>query len=345
MRRLLVFLLTVAVAISATGCLSHREDADPQHLAVPDGGVREYVPVADGYERTPLFIGMTYGQALSAAGKIDFSVYAEDAADEDRNPHYDSWTVVSQEPSPGESTRGGARLKVLPNTDAGPLVTAALAFDPHLEEERFTGVVAGYGENGLNQRTVVVDRAEIQLDMVAPISGACDAGVLGVESQRAKERVVPIGANVLVVMSEEGEDRGFLHPWPEEVEPPAASINEMLVRSGWWQPDGSAFDGGFEVNHPEVASVPYTVGTGPSTGAELIYAPLIAAAGSEGNPVPSGWVRGLPGHCGCRCRELRRIQGGIRQAHRGWEAKYQRRVEAGYYTCRDGDGDGFCNED
>lgn len=343
MHRLSASLALLAILIATAGC-SSLPDTEPQHLPTPEGGVREYYPLTGTDVRMPLFIGMTYGEAASSAKKLDMTVMAEDASSEDRNPQYSGWTVIAQDPAPGTAARNSVKLLLLPSDHAQEKVEAALAEDPHVDEERFTGVVTGYGEQSLSLDIIQVDGVSVQLDLIDPMSADCGAGKYSGQAQAARESLIPVGAQVLVVMAEKGDDRAFLHAWPAQADPPLASLNEQLVRSGWWEPEVT-FDGGFRTNDPRVASMPYTPAAGSlSQGVRADYAPLIAAAGTEN-------IQTSPGaYAACQSvadADVAAFLASTEETNRRiaeLEAEYQRRQESGSNTCIDGDGDGICYE-
>ncbi len=333
----------LAATLLLTAC-NGVEDTEPTWLSAPEGGVREYYDL-DRFDdlRTPIFVGLTFGQAESVGEKLDLYIGEDDASEENRVVHYD-WVIVSQSPAPGEAmaTTDGVEVLALPPDEAKKILEDAVPIDPHIDEQRFTGVVTGYGES-LNPNIVIVDDAIVDLDLIDPIAANCESFDADVaEATAAKTRLLPVGTEVLVVRSAQGDDHGFVHYWPTiDEEPPAGSINELLVRTAWWQPADLSFDGGFGIDLDwQVASAPYapaqSVGPGPAS----TYAPLIAQAGTEAVDARAG------GFASCVSAAEADVAASIAYAEeteqriRELEIELENRVT----TCRDGDGDGICHE-
>lgn len=333
----------LVVALLLAAC-SGVEDTEPTWLYAPEGGVREYYDL-DHFDdlRTPVFVGLTFGQAESVGEKLDLYIGEDDATDENRVVHYD-WVVVSQNPAPGEAiaTTDGVEVLALPPDEAKKVLENAVPVDPHIDEQRFTGVVTGYGES-LNPNIVIVDDATVDLDLIDPIAANCESfGADVAEAMAAKTRLLPVGTEVLVVRSAQGKDHGFIHYWPMiGEEPPVGSVNELLVRTAWWQPADLSFDGGFGIDLDwQVASAPYVPAQSVDPGPASTYAPLIAQAGTEAIGARAG------GFASCVSAAEADVAASIAYSEdmerriRELEIELENRVT----TCRDGDGDGICHE-
>lgn len=333
----------LAAVLLLAGC-SGIEDTEPTWLPVPEGGVREYYDL-DQFDDlcTPLFVGLTFGQSESVGEKLDLYIGEDDASEENRVVHYD-WVIVSQNPAPGEAitTMDGVEVLALPPEEAEKVLENLVPIDPHIDEQRFTGVVTGYGES-LNPNIVIVDDAVVDLDLIDPIAANCALhGADVAEATAAKKRLLPVGTEVLVVRSVQGDDHGFIHYWPAVGdEPPAGSVNELLVRTAWWQPADLSFDGGFGINLDwQVASAPYAPAKTVDPGPASTYAPLIAQAGTEAIDARAG------GFASCVSTAEADVAASIAYAEeterriRELEVELENRVT----TCRDGDGDGVCHE-
>jgi len=242
---------------------------------------------------------------------------------------------------------------VMKTGESPDAVARYLADDPHIDESRFTGLVTGYGDEGdLGARTVMVDSAIVNLDLIAPIADGCGIELqAGLEQARlAKQDLLPVGAPVLVVRSEDHDDDGFVHLGEESANDPVhslaadGSVNESLVRTGWWTPNTIDFDGGFVANRSDgVAFVAFT--PGPSLSAvQLQYAGPIAAAATTAvgaKQTGLGMCRALAeSDASAWLKTLAESEERTRQ----WTLEYEKRVKEGYYSCRDGDGDGICHE-
>lgn len=326
--------------------------ATPTPVAPEPLEVREFWPLDERYDDylMPDVVGMPLDEAKTLLDKWDPYLKEEDASGDGRRAWADgNWTVVSQHPLPGapQTSGRGVDLGILKHEEVGDSLDDLPAEDRHVYDRVFTGTVTAHGEY---PRQLFVDGAELQLDLVAPIAEGCGIEYIdGTDSAYAAQlATIPLGARVLVVRSEQGDDRAFVHVLVDDqlvAEPPLESANEALVRTGWWAPESNPFDGGFSENLDQSVSfdVWSTDGYG-LTETQMKYAPLIAAAGNEGVDASAAGL-GL-------CREAAerqadqwvKQQAEVKESIRRWTLEHERRVREGYYSCRDGDGDGVCYE-
>jgi hypothetical protein len=317
--------------------------------------IREYYPLSQFDDfRLPQLVGMTLAAAEEAVDPWRLKVRTEDASASDRRAWIASnWTVVDQHPVKGEPMREGQviKLQLLKNEESDSAVASSLSYDFHEYESRFTGTVTGYGRSGeADWDTVVVDDVPVRLDLIEPVREGC--GFENTATARAaKEALLPVGSQVIFVRSEEGSSYGFIHPVgaATNVDSPASpeySANEALVRGGWWAPSRH-FTGGFggwSTESVRVSFEKFSPNASSLNEVQKDYAPFIADAGNAG-------VSAAIGGLGV-CRGFEETKLGIWEAasaeyaerDRLWQIQYEQRVRTGYYSCRDGDGDGFCNE-
>jgi hypothetical protein len=328
--------------------------AEPAPSVQEAAAIREYWPLRHDL-RVPQFIGMNLADAREEAERV--GVHLKDEDDRDNRIVWvaSNWTVVAQDTPAGSDERGGTyvRVRVLKNDEVDQALIAADDVDVHRDQRVFSGRVTGYPRDaGRSTSAVSVDGVGLSLDMVSPLAPGCGSpvdGGLGAATAEL-EKNLPIGQRVLVVMSEQGQDEAFLHVLSDTsndpaVAPPGDSVNERLVRSGWWVPAGGAIDGGVGVSgyaDTAVALRPYELRGSDDTQAAA-YAPLIAAAGNDAVTQYIGTV----GECH-RAAEAELEAERIRWAENERErdriiAEAEWRANQPVY-CRDGDGDGICNE-
>lgn len=269
-----------------------------------------------------------------------------------------NWTVVEQELAPGRGMEEGAtvRVRVLKHEEARAEIAANppnTVYDPHVDEKVFSGTVTGYAREGtIDVSTVLVDGTPVTMDLIQPLAPLCGSALKeGLEEAGAElERQLPVGTHVLVVRSERYSPDGFIHVLEPnvlvpDVAPPAGSVNESLVLTGWWIPDWT-MEGGIGLTgygDKSTAFLPYSP-TFSVKGQALAYVPHIAQAGDSAVEQYIGTV----GDC-------RRAAEADRETYvRAWAEKEKernaliadlnRRIKAGEFNCRDGDGDGRCYE-
>ncbi|MER3386851.1 MAG: PASTA domain-containing protein [Microcella pacifica] len=364
--------LVVALLLSTSGCISldrlapPREEPALQTTDVPEtdsdeevaGGVtqvREYWPLDDDL-RIPQFVGMNLDDAIDLANRLRLNVNDEDAWNERNIWNRSNWTVVWQNFAPGRPAgeKTYVDLRALKHDEITSEVTDTLAFDLHTDERMFTGTITGYERDGLvGISTVFVDAKPVQLDLISPLAPGCGSALKeGLDAAReALVGELPIGQRVLVVMSEKYADAGFIHVLEGRsvdpvVTPPEDSVNERLIRTGWWVPDSLSMEGGIGLDSYGESTVAFELYSPRSsiTSQAVDYVRYIAQAGDEA-------VRKYIGTVG----DCRRAAEADRDAYiDSWreaererlarEAELERLVESGHYNCRDGDGDGICYE-
>lgn len=316
--------------------------------------MREYWPLS-GDLRMPQLVGMNLADALDEAKQLRLTLRYEDDHNDRAVFMPSNWTVVSQDIAPATDSREGdwVEVRVLKHDEVTDEVTEALAYDLHRGERSFTGTITGYERDmTFDVSTVLVDAAPVSLDLISPLAPLCGSPLKdGLTAAAAElEKQLPIGQRVLVVMSRAGESHGFIHvlgPADEtETSPPADSVNERLIRTGWWVPDASQMEGGVGVEgwgSEVVAFTPYAPRY-PAESQAVVYVPFIAQAGDQ---AVANYV-GTIGDCR-RAAEadanayVARWQEAEREREKAI-AEMEERIRSGYYLCRDGDGDGVCYE-
>jgi len=229
-----------------------------------------------------------------------------------------------------------------------------------LSEGESLGLVTGYaklsGDFGDDrQTTIYVDDVAVELDLIWPYSAHCVERELVQDkafssAQDALQKLLPLGTYVLVVKSgyEKGEwvaDRrkAFVHVLDRDSKrpistPPARSVNEQLVLTGFWVP----FEKGFEFDYYTYGAVYGEFNVDYLSEKQEEYAPLILAAGNEAR---SNQVGAMPV---CNVLAINYLVDGFygalsafrdnEEEDRLWWIKYRSS------SCRDGDGDGVCYE-
>ena len=222
----------------------------------------------------------------------------------------------------------------------------------HGGEASFTGVVTGYeaneGEYGIDcdgADCVRVDKATVNLDLITTFGASCLESVDEAEAVRVKEDLLPIGTEVGVIRGDTGDEfSGFIHIRDEVNinEPVRGSANEQLVTSGYWVPDASAFNVR-EVQEGKAATYGLDY---PLSPIQTQYAPYIleAANGARANAI--GGQEQCIAQLIADQEEKRRLEEEKQKyIKEGGEIRQQwLRDNPGSLYCRDGDGDGVCNE-
>lgn len=254
----------------------------------------------------------------------------------------------------------GLALSACTVTSDPESVTPAANQIQQIAENRFIGRVTSYGVDtegygGDYQNTVYVDNKRVDLDLIWPYSANCmeretlqdDAFA---SARDALEQILPIGQRVLVVMSnyENGkwvgdENKGFIHILEDgdepEVSPPADSVNERLVLTGYWVPEGMGIEfDTYEFNarygkfSPEYLSqiqeeyLPHIFDAGNKARAQLAGATSICSALALDYEIDKFYISVAYSRDDEEKNRLIRIE----------------RNKPVY--CRDGDGDGICFE-
>ena len=240
--------------------------------------------------------------------------------------------------------------------------TASTTTDQSLSTavDQYIGTVTGYGVEtqgygGDNENTVYVDNKRVDLDLIWPYSAGCMERELVQDkafasARDALEKILPIGQRVLVVLSnfENGEwvgdqNEGFIHILEDkdtpEVAPPADSVNERLVLTGYWVPHGMGI---------EFDAYTFTATYGIFNAQYLSqkqeeYIPLIFEAGNKARTNQSGATP--------ICSTLA-LDYEIDTFYKGLSFSRNEEEESRLWwiernkpvNCRDGDGDGICFE-
>jgi hypothetical protein len=363
---LLASAMTISQFVGSARSLPEGERGD-RTSAVVDGvddgsgpAARPLEPVREHWARdgamlTPQFVGMSLTEAKETGEELGLRIYEEDASEEDRSVWVSSnWVVVAQDDPPGTFAEEGDQvfLRILKRDEVTTEVEDGRRNELlHTNERLFTGVVTGYRqEDHQGPSTVYIDDRPVELDLIAPVAPLCaDPSSAGtVEALAALKVALAIGQRVLVVMSDPDTDGGFVHVLPDganepETARPAGSANEQLLRSGWWVPEGLMGGPGLygDWNAP-AAYEPYR--HAPSANSVYNeYAPLLAAAAEE---TAVNYVAGA-GDCRraaeAEAEEWRRSAVDTAESVERYRREQEQRRNQGTY-CRDGDGDGICNE-
>ena len=254
----------------------------------------------------------------------------------------------------------GLTLSACTVTTDSESVTPAASQIQQVTENSFIGRVTGYGVDtesygGDDQNTVYIDNRRVDLDLIWPYSANCMEREMVQDdafasARDALEQTLPIGQRVLVILSnyENGkwvgdENEGFIHILEDgdkpEVSPPADSVNERLVLTGYWVPEGMGIDlDAYEFNaqygkfSPEYLS---------QTQEE--YLPHIFDAGNKARRLLTG---AMP-ICSALALDYEIDTFYISVAYSRDDEEKNRlvRIERNKPVyCRDGDGDGICFE-
>ena len=227
-------------------------------------------------------------------------------------------------------------------------------------KNQFIGTVTGYGVEtqgfgGDDESTVYVDKKRVDLDLIWPYSAGCMERELlqnkAFSSARdALEKALPIGQRVLVVLSnfENGEwvgdqSMGFIHILKKgdipKIAPPADSVNERLVLTGYWVPhwkgidfDAYSFNATYGNFNPDYLS---------QTQEE--YVPYILEAGNLARSTQTGAVPvcstlALDYQIDFFYKQVSAFRNDEEKNRLWWIERNKAR------NCRDGDGDGICYE-
>lgn len=234
------------------------------------------------------------------------------------------------------------------------------AQDDSSTSSQFIGKVTRYGQDtqgygGDDETTVYVDETRVDLDLIWPYSAGCmereqvqdDAFT---SARDALESTLPIGTRVLVIWSnfENGEwvgdqSKGFIHildngDSPKKT-PPADSVNERLVLTGYWVPHGMGiefdaydFNATYSNSNPEYLSQ-----------RQEEYIPHIYAAGNKARTQMTGAMPvcsalALDYEIDVFYKQVSAFRNDEEKNRLWWVERNKPRY------CRDGDGDGICFE-
>jgi hypothetical protein len=198
--------------------------------------------------------------------------------------------------------------------------------------QSFVGVIEAHST--YDPWDFTVNGQVLELDLIAPLTGSCfdlhDA--IATEAYRLEQELLPIGREVNVVMSGDG-NKAFIHLldadgqliWPA----PSQSANEILVQTGYWVPAGFGIDSGPDYNDYQLSFDNFTT-------IENQYLPYILNAGN----LAAEQLVGANGPClGSTFEYDFSIAVSI-----AISARESNSDSGGWTYCRDGDGDGFCGE-
>lgn len=227
--------------------------------------------------------------------------------------------------------------------------------------DQYIGTVTGYGVEtqgygGDYQNTIYVDNKRVDLDLIWPYSTDCMEEELlrdkAYSSARdALEKTLPIGQRVLVVLSnyENGvlvgdQSKGFIHILESgdilKVSPPADSVNERLILTGYWVPEGMSIefdDYDFNAKYGSF-NADYLSQT------QERYIPFLFEAGNKARSEHSGATH----ICSTLALdyEINIFYNEVSYSRNDEEKNRLLWIERNKPVyCRDGDGDGICFED
>ena len=230
----------------------------------------------------------------------------------------------------------------------------------NLSMGQLIGTVTGYGVDtqgygGDEQNTIYVDNKRVDLDLVWPYSAACMERELlqdkAFSSARdALEKTLPIGQRVLVVLSnyENGalvgdESEGFIHILESgdtpKVSPPADSVNERLILTGYWVPHGMGIEfDDYDSNAKYASSNPDYLSQ-----IQERYIPYLFEAGNKARSEHSGATH----ICSTLTLdyEIDSFYNGVSSRNDEEKNRLLQIERNKPVYCRDGDGDGICFED
>jgi hypothetical protein len=260
-----------------------------------------------------------------------------------------NWTVTGQDAAP--STRESSVIVTVQKSDevsSDDLQTTWMHsnWDVSALYGRVTGFVSDDYVGNKDKNVVVIDKSPIELDLIGPYSAACLKPVNDLTSQAVKEQALPLDTKVLVVFKAPWDESGFVHKLDELQldELNVNSVNEQLVATGNWVPDHWAFHDS-EIERGETTTYKSISDWGGSlTATESAYAYLILKMGSQARANPVGGVVACLDQGDAYQAEQVHLKEEVDEAIRQGEADYQRRKALGWFNCRDGDGDGVCNE-
>jgi len=302
----------------------------------------------DGRNRLMIdLVGMDLADARAIVDENDLYILDEEDASGDNRSVWlaSNWVVVGQDVAPG-AWESGVSLLVLKDGESTDAVPAPLP-DPHENEMTFVGVVNGYvdGDWG-GEGSVLIDGAPIELDLISPYGSRCLDAVDDASAYAERDRLLPIGTRVIVERSSLSDDRGFVHI-EAQFDPAnrfSNSVNEQLVSSGYWAPDDTAILNSSPAPDGTVTFYDINEAPGYLNPVQALYVPAIVTAGNTVLVTPVGGMIECASQAATTQAEFAARAAETEERMRLWEEEYQRRLASGYYSCRDGDGDGVCYE-
>ena len=254
----------------------------------------------------------------------------------------------------------GLTLSACTVTTDSESVTPAANQSQKITENSFIGRVTGYGVDtrsygGDDESTVYVDNKRVDLDLIWPYSAGCMEREMVQDdafasARDALEQTLPIGQRVLVILSnyENGEwvgdeNKGFIHILEDgddpEVAPPADSVNERLVLTGYWVPHGM----GIEFDKYDFNATYGTLNPEYLSQTQEEYAPHIFDAGNKARSLLTGAMPicsalALDYEIDFFYKQVAAFRNEEEKNRLWWIERNKPR------NCRDGDGDGICYE-
>lgn len=296
-------------------------------------------------------VGLTLDEAYDRVEEQELYVLDEiDATGEDRSIYMRSnWTVIAQDTPPGQYERS-VELTVKKNGEVKKKDLQTTWVRKNWDVSAYYGKVTGYesdaysGSNEAN--VVVVDATPVELDLIAPYPAACMNTTEDATSQAVKQKELPVGTKVFVNYKEAWSEIGFIHSLKrlDLKDIPQNSANQRLVQTGEWVPAHYSFDDSALIRGESLVYEPRADWSGYLTETEIPYALLILQTGSQVRAAPVGGVVTCLAQSAAYQQKMAEIRIQTEEAVRRWEIEYERRKALGWYSCRDGDGDGVCNE-
>jgi hypothetical protein len=301
------------------------------------------------------YVGMSLDYAIEDFEARGGRARAWDASSEKRSIYVDSnWTVVEQDEPAGSLYKKFVGFSVL-KTDEPMSKAIPIEIDPYMVKWEtqwygtITGNTAGTSIFGAGMNQIEIDGSDYELDLINTFSSSCADYVDDSQAQTEKERLLPIGAIVRVVMSDSiSSDKVVVHRLETDdlTKPFEGSVNEGLVASGYWVPDYSLSDSDVEFKPKSK----YKLDRDSYIGAiAMLYGERIVAAANLARSTRTGGVATCIKQAAKYQREARRAAA----RYKAWIDKANRErpiyiYRGGGGSCadgsRDGDGDGICNE-
>ena len=226
--------------------------------------------------------------------------------------------------------------------------------------DQYIGKVTGYGVEtqgfgGDDESTIYVDNKRVDLDLIWPYSAGCmEREIIQdkafASARDALKKTLTIGPRVLVVLSnfENGEwvgdqSHGFIHILKDgdspEIAPPADSVNERLVLTGYWVP----LEKGFEFDAFNFNATYGAFNADYLSIKQEEYAPLILEAGNKARTnqigaTPICSTMALDYEIDFFYKQVAAFRNDEEENRLWWIERNKAR------NCRDGDGDGICYE-
>ena len=301
----------------------------------------------------PNLRGMNLSSAKKVLDELGLDEYSSDASPKDRSIFADSsWVVVDQsEPSGSVATNGRTiMLKVLKTGEKyKPAIKERTI---HWQEGQWYGKITGNSEersmfsSGLNY--VQIDGLDFELDLIDTIDESCQVENLDEIAQAEKVKLLPIGTKVRVVQT--SSKRVVLHVVASDNlgKPLENSVQEQLVKTGYWVPSGYGTDGGDLGSDPDGSF--QLDATGYYTGLTYKYLERLTAVANEVRVARVGGMNNCFLEAKAYVKEMAQMKAYFERQQREYERSHPWLFGGwgGGGSCadgsRDGDGDGICHE-